>query len=429
MRIAHRNSFCLVGAVVIALTGGNARGQSSPADSLVAGAPQSSVAQASDNGEAPALVRFGAQAFAGTGLVESFPSGPPASAAQDAIVVANTTSSADVQSAFDPVEDPHCNWVGGAGGNCAARGCSPGFFAGADFLFVRPHFSEATAFAQGSIGPTGLAITGQELNFNYEASFRVFAGYRFAGDDSELQFTYTRLPGQVDVDAGTPGPGHFLIDPFGNVVGTAPVVNPNSALFGKTIVGGDSIQTQASVTVNAYDVELVKPIVLPWSQWVLRYSLGVRIADIDQSYQSVIDSGGAFFSGGQYTVDYVGAGPRVGLQGERYFGHARSWSLFANAYASLLVGEYNENFSQTTTAPPFAATQSTKIIRTVPVAEIEAGGSWSPCSWFKFSAGWLFQAWFDMGTSGGTFGGYYVVTENANIMSFEGLFVRGEIAF
>jgi hypothetical protein len=45
------------------------------------------------------------------------------------------------------------------------------------------------------------------------------------------------------------------------------------------------------------------------------------------------------------------------------------------------------------------------------------------------SAGWLFQAWFDLGTSGGKFDGYYTVTENANIMSFEGLFVRGEIAF
>jgi len=372
---------------------------------------------------------LGGRPFADTDAIESKPA-----LAQTAFVAGNTATTLDSECASHCGDASQSNWVGNSCGacatqTCATQNCAAAFFAGADFLFVRPHFSEATAFAQGSLGPGGLMVTGQELNFNYEAAFRVFGGYRFEGGDTELRFTYTRITDDVTVDAGNPGPGHFLVDPFGNVVGTAPVVDPNSALFGHSIVGGDHIHTDASVTLNAYDLEILKPIALPWSQWALRYSLGVRVADIDQSYESVVDLTGAFFSGGQYTVDFLGAGPRVGLQGQRYFGKSHSFSLFANAYGSLLVGEYDEHFSQTTTAPPFAAQQTTKIIRTVPVAEIEMGGGWSPYAWLNLSAGWLFQAWFDLGTSGGKFDGYYVVTENANIMSFEGLFVRGEIAF
>lgn len=409
---------------MVALAGDFARAQSLPGNLAGSSPAESSLTQPLTDGDARAVVHPGSQTFTDSAPSDADP------LAQHAIVAGNTTA-ADPGRPSDCVDVSPDNWISTSASceTCAAHGCSGEAYGGADFLFVRPHFSEATAFAQGSLGPGGLMVTGQELNFDYEAAFRVFAGYRFDGGDTELRFTYTRITDEVSVDAGNPAAGTFIVDPFGNVVGTAPVINPNSALFGKSIVGGDHISTEASVALDAYDLELIKPIALPWSQWALRYSFGFRVADINQSYQSVIDSGGAFFSGGQYTVDFLGAGPRVGLQGERFFGKARAWSLFANAYGSLLVGEYNEVFSQTTTAPPFAAGQTTKIIRTVPVAEIEMGGSWRPYTWLNFSAGWLFQAWFDMGTSGGSFGGYYTVTENANIMSFEGLFVRGEIAF
>ncbi|HXY32713.1 MAG TPA: Lpg1974 family pore-forming outer membrane protein [Planctomycetaceae bacterium] len=403
MSVGRQTSLWLLGAVIIALGGQLARGQSSPAADPY-GTTAAPSEQNQETLEGPAVVRLASQGVSETSdsNLRSNPFGESAS---------------------------QTNWVAGSCGGCGDQ-CSPGgVFGGADFLFVRPHFSEATAFAHASLGPAGLSVTGEELNFDYEASFRVFAGYRFEGSDTEVQFTYTRLDNHTSVDAGNPGPGQFLVDPFGNIVGTATVVDPNSALFGHQITGGDHISTDAGVTLNIYDIEVIKPIPLPCSQWALWYSFGVRIADVDQTYQSVIDSGGAFFSGGKYSVDFVGAGPRVGLRGERFFGNNRSWSLYADTYASLIVGEYDEDFSQVTTAPPFAAQQSTKIIRTVPVAEIEMGASWCPYGRLRFSAGWLFQAWFDLGTSGGKFDGFYTVTENANIMSYEGLFVRGEIGF
>ena len=306
---------------------------------------------------------------------------------------------------------------------------STGWFAGADFLLVRPHFSEATAFARGSQDSSSMHITAQDLVFDYNASFRVFAGYRFEGTDTELRFTYTRMTGDTQEGAGNFSPGHFAVDPFGNVVGTAVVVDPNSALFGTPLVGGDHIQTSASVDVNVFDLDLVKPLLFTCGSWELKYSVGVRIAQINQSYESEVSESGAYFSGGGYTQNFTGAGPRIGFQALRYFGACRQFSLFANTSGSLLVGENDMNFSQTTTSPAYSATQDTDAVRLLPVADAEIGAGWSPLPWLNVSAGWMFQAWFDLGASGGTFGGFYTVTENSNIMAFEGLFLHAEVTF
>jgi hypothetical protein len=319
-------------------------------------------------------------------------------------------------------------WVG-TSTNCESPSSATNWFAGADFLFVRPHFSEATAYAKVTQGASNMNVTAQPLEFDYNPAFRVFAGYRFDGTDTELRFTYTRMTGQTEAGTSNVSPGHSIVDPFGDVVGVAVVVDPNSALFGQPIVGGDRIQVSAEVDTDIYDLDLIKPLILSCGQWDLKYTVGVRVADIRQSYQSVITDSGSFFSGGGYTADYIGAGPRVGFQAQRYFGPRRQFSLFSNTYGSLLVGEYNMRFSQTTTAPPFQATQDTNEIRVIPVAETEIGAGWSPFPWMNVSAGWLFQAWFDLGASGGTFGGFYTVTENTNIMAFEGLFVRAEVTF
>jgi hypothetical protein len=300
---------------------------------------------------------------------------------------------------------------------------------GADFLYVRSHFSQATAFAAGSQTASSYHIAAEPLDLQYTPAFRVFAGYRFDGSDTELRFTYTRITADTQSDAGNFSAGHFAVDPFGNVVGTAVVVNPSSAEFGHAIVGGDHIQATADMTVNVYDLDLIKPLMCVCGGWQLKYTVGVRVAQVDQSYESTILKSGAFFSGGEYTSDFTGAGPRIGLQAERLFGSCRQFSLFANTSGSLIVGDYNSHFSQTTTAPAFQASQDTDVIRLLPVAEAEIGAGWSPLPCCNLSAGWLFQAWFDLGASGGTFGGFYTVTENSNLLAFEGLFARVELSF
>jgi hypothetical protein len=309
------------------------------------------------------------------------------------------------------------------------RSDSPGWVVGADYLFIQPHFSEAIAFARGSLGPGGLRVTGQDLDFEYDSSIRAFIGYRFGDSGSELRFTYWHLPGEVDVNGANPGLGNFLVDPFGNFVGVGLVIDPNSALFGNPIVGGDSIRTTASVETNIYDLD-INNVWRGASDWSLQASVGVRVADINQQYNSVIlDAGGNFFSGGDFAVDFTGAGPRLGVEGRKYLGDARDLSVFVNAHGALLLGNYDVRFSQTTTVPPFAAVQTTSAMRMIPVTEIELGATYSLIENFNVSAGWLFQAWFDLGTSGGQFAGFFNGADDGNIMAYDGLFVRGELAF
>ena len=147
---------------------------------------------------------------------------------------------------------------------------------GADFLYVRSHFSQATAFAAGSQTASSYHIAAEPLDLQYTPSFRVFAGYRFDGSDTELRFTYTRLTADTQSDAGNFSAGHFAVDPFGNVVGTVVVVNPAGAEFGHAIVGGDHIQATADMTVNVYDLDLIKPLMCVCGGWQLKYSVGVR---------------------------------------------------------------------------------------------------------------------------------------------------------
>jgi hypothetical protein len=103
-----------------------------------------------------------------------------------------------------------------------------------------------------------------------------------------------------------------------------------------------------------------------------------------------------------------------------------------------LVGQYD--ISNGLTIPgQVVGTQLADRIRTIPVLESELGITWEPESCFKFTAGWMFQAWMNIGTSGGTFNGQNLPigpvnnafggADDADIMSFDGIFLRGEVNF
>jgi hypothetical protein len=112
-------------------------------------------------------------------------------------------------------------------------------------------------------------------------------------------------------------------------------------------------------------------------------------------------------------------------------------SLFAKGGAALLVGSYSVSSGASFTG--FTGGQEAERTITVPVLETELGAKWRPSDRFTLSAGWLFQAWIDLGVSGGTFYGTQIPlapapnafggADDANIMSFDGLFVRAQYDF
>ena len=303
-----------------------------------------------------------------------------------------------------------------------------GVFGGADYLHIRPHFSEAIGFAEVTQTADSFRAVGRDLDVGYDSSFRAFAGVGLGEAGEQIRFTYTDLGGDTRVEGSAGAPGTFLVDPYGNIAGAAVVIDPHSRLFGQVLPGGDQIRTQASVDVDIYDLDYVRAFSAS-PHGSLAWSAGLRVADVEQFYDSTVSAGGVPLAYGDFAVDYVGVGPRIGLRGDRSLGGS-GLSLFASGHGSTLVGEYDVRSGNTLFAPAvFQGGQQESVTRLIPVLEVEAGAAYQVAENVRLSAGWMFQAWFDLGTSGGTFGGFFNGADDANIMSFDGLMLRAEFGF
>ncbi|MEX2139359.1 MAG: Lpg1974 family pore-forming outer membrane protein [Pirellulales bacterium] len=295
-------------------------------------------------------------------------------------------------------------------------------FAGAEYRHIRPHFSEAVAFATvtDSIGATGFSrrVAAHELDFDYESSMRLFLGYHL-NDCADVRLTYWYLDAETFV-SGTAGAGQTIVDPFGNLGPT-----------------GTEIGATATVQMNVFDLEYLRPIGNNCDGLGFLYSAGLRFADVSQFYDSTISAAGAVTSNGVFEVDYFGVGPYLSLTGDIRRGQCRQFSLFAKGAMALLVGQYDVSTDVTLTGA--SGGQTADRVRTTPVLESELGVAWLPNDRVRFTAGWLFQAWFNLGTSGGTFDGEQLPiapvdtafggADDADIMSFDGLFLRAEIGY
>jgi hypothetical protein len=316
------------------------------------------------------------------------------------------------------------------GGGYGVADCGPNcqrqdgglLFVGAEYRFIRASFSEAVAFASVNDAITGGGfvrdVRARELSFDYDSSMRFYLGMHL-GECQDVRFSYWNFDTDVNV-AGTAGLGQTLVDPFGNLALT-----------------GSSINTNASLNLNVYDLEYLQRLTFGGQHVQFQYSAGLRFADVDQNYNSTIRNGvGTVLSTGNFDASFFGVGPQLAIQG-RTFHYDRRLSFFAKGGTSLLIGQYD--VASQVAVPGVTGGQSAGRIRAVPVLEAELAGSWQASNNFTLTAGWLFQAWFNIGTSGGTFDGENIPgapvdtafgqTDDADIMSFDGLFVRAEYRF
>jgi hypothetical protein len=183
----------------------------------------------------------------------------------------------------------------------------PRVFGGGDYIFLRPHFSEAVGFAMvtDALGPGGLnrTVTGEELDFHYQSSMRLFLGYHLH-ECADIRFTYWYVDTDTTVE-GIAGAGQTIVDPFGN-----------------TGLTGSSIHTSADIKLNVFDIEYQRAM-----SSGLQYSAGLRFADVTQFYDSHIFNGaGVETSTGVFDVDFFGVGPYLSLTGAKGFGARRQVS-------------------------------------------------------------------------------------------------------
>jgi len=305
-----------------------------------------------------------------------------------------------------------------------------GFFGGADYLYLRPTFSENTAFFRRNTsidgsGNVSVTDTVVHQDFDYTSAPRVFLGYRFCDCGGEIRFTYwnydnsssqtsgaattdTIYAGQLEINAGIPGQRLFV---------------------------------ESNLNMNVYDIDYSKCVCYGGKKtcngcetcpvWTLKYSAGVRIADVRRTDDNVLLPIDALSVAGHISADFIGAGPRLGIEGRRYCRDG-AFSFFAKGNLSLLLGEYDLKESRFTpsVAPALTENYFDSHARVIPVAEIELGGNYQLSQHISASAGYLFQAWWDLGAFEQIPGNVFLnPIDDSNIMSFDGLFARIEVNF
>lgn len=303
---------------------------------------------------------------------------------------------------------------------CSDMGLGP-WFGGIEYRYLRPSFSEAVAFVTVTdtlAVPFGREVEAEELRFDYDSSGRIYFGVGI-GSCQDIRFSYWNLDADVAV-AGTADVLQTIVDPFGNIG-----------------LAGASIDTSASVHMNVFDLEYLQRLKFPCQDVEFVYSAGVRFANVDQGYRSTIrNAADVVTSIGVFTADFDGVGPYFTIEGST--SRERQFSLLAKCGGAVLIGSYDVE-SGVTIPGVAVGGQSAERIRAVPILEGELGGSWHPSDRFTVSAGYLVQAWFNIGTSGGTFDGEtlpiapidtaFGQTDDADIMSFDGFFARAELWF
>ena len=308
----------------------------------------------------------------------------------------------------------------------------------ADYLYVRANFSEATAFVEHvppGAGESTFRDTFHELDFRHDSSYRFGAGYQLGCCDEQVRFQYTRLSSYANALTTN----EDAIGPFETSPGP-----------------GGSLNVFANVNANSYDLEYAKTIPLGGNAvgccdpcgcgdpcgctpscpaWDITWSGGLRFADVDwvRSYVGTnpqTEETRTTLS----TMDFSGGGPRVGLEGRRYFGQNRWCSMFLKGDLSLLLGNAQFNASRVTddgTPPTTINLQSANFRNIIPVTEIEAGMTAQLTGSSVLSTGYLFSAWHDLGFRDQFAFATFLETnyDDANILGFDGFFVRLEVAY
>ncbi|MGL4514763.1 MAG: hypothetical protein ACRCT8_16870 [Lacipirellulaceae bacterium] len=324
-----------------------------------------------------------------------------------------------------------CGVGGGLGlaGGGAGRGQ---FFVGGEYLSVRSSFSEATAYRRIDLGDNTETL--EQFDFNYGGSFRAYAGYRLCECGGEIRFTYTSF----DTD------GEFNSGALDNNGQTVSIESPYEVVAPGN---GDSLSGTADTNVDIYDIAFAKTIPLGsplgcatdccdpcggyCPAWDLQFIGGIRVANVDSrlSYASQTPSSTIVPDRtAESTVSFDGVGLRGGFLGRRYIGRSGMASVYVRGDISLLLGDVD--YTANGTVFPRTSISTTEVI---PVTDLEAGATMFLTPKLSVTGGYLLSAWHDLGHRAeydySVTGTQLVSMDDANMMMFDGFFVRGELAF
>lgn len=342
-----------------------------------------------------------------------------------------------------------------------AAPCPRTCFAGVDYLQVRASHSQQIAFVENNtegLQTNDEFIRFHQFEFDYESSYRLYGGFRMNDCGQECRFTYTSFNSDASFrsfenSATRTIAGPFEVIPAGDgdrIIGNASVDLDNYDLAcSKTIPLGSPLGCYESdpccdtCTMDACAGQCGDACGCGcWCPaWDFTFTGAVRVADLSSqfNYANEIVStappagvpGRTAFS----RVDFEGIGLRAGMLSRRYFGRSGMASVFIKGDISLLVGDldYAASSVDADGSRPFQPVHLSGT-QVIPVTEVEAGGTVALTKNVTLSGGYLFSAWHDLGhraeyNYGVTTGNQVLSLDDANILAFDGWFLRAEATY
>ena len=333
--------------------------------------------------------------------------------------------------------DSCCNSGCGSSGCCLGGLCGGGggqFFATADYLYVHPSFSEATAFVDQDLA-TGTE-TFVPLDFDYNSSYRFGGGWRSCCCGDEIRFMFTRMNSSAS-DTAFPG----------DIVPIEAAPPP-----------GGQTNINAGIDAKSYDLECRKTIPLGGCccdcgdacggcgdgcggcgeccnnccpAWDITWSGGLRWGDVDWNRSYVAVGSAGTVTDAEVRMDFEGGGLRTGLEGRRYFFKDGCLSIYGKGDISLLLGDVRVQTVRSTFNPTVVQTQNFSTRQIIPVTELEGGVTAQVSRNAAITAGYLFAAWHDLGFRDEHELNLLIPQryDDANILGFDGFFARIEFAY
>lgn len=334
-------------------------------------------------------------------------------------------------------------------GCCPPTGNWPGLLdrpiqivAGAEYLYARASFSEALAYVDQDLVNGGENWV--QYDFDYESGYSFYGGIYLCDCGGAVIFDWTNLTSSSAFAASETALVNEIYGPFevdGDIVGFADVdLDTYDLSFSKTIPLGCPMSCCDSGCDTCCDDTCCDDPCCgdgccgdgcgccACPPWDITFTGGIRFADVAWA-RGATETGTAPTS---YVtnMNFDGFGGRIGLAGRRYFGKRGLFSLYAKGDWSLLVGEID--VETLVSNPAGTAFHRTVCDHIVPVTEIELGGTVHLGCHANITAGYFWSAWHDLGMRETyDFVPNFQMShyDDANILGFDGLFVRGEVAF
>jgi len=260
--------------------------------------------------------------------------------------------------------------------------------AGADFLLLRPSFSNATAMLantrSGGTPNYSSSLDAIDYDFAFSGGLRAFVGYQ-TSVDHVFRFSYTNFFAQTTATGfasgnWSGGNGTIVIGPYNTGADAA----------------GESITSTAKVGLNIYDLEWARRVDVETGArgapvWDLAAGAGIRFLDsrvTSNVFNNVITVG---FPDLLVTTSrtFGGVGPRLAGQVRRYFGAQRRWSAFGSVGGSLLVGSLsNTDTRLTLDVDRTFERQAVGGTTVIPNVDVSLGATWQMRPRTSLSAGW-----------------------------------------